>query len=177
MLNFYQNKEQAKKYLAEADKVLPKISSIARGKEIIIASDKHKEIFLVPKEMLHIFNKIRGKGRLLFLGEFFSTIDKGFKPSFNSIAKYAKMIGKRMVIVNQKGEQTFLYGFNLERKFILSFDRSIKIDDYVVVCNESNEALGLGRIIFDLKNSKSEQKVVKNISDLGWYLRHKEGLE
>lgn len=176
MLKFYQNKNEADKYLAEAERMFPGISSVAKGKEIIIASGKHKEIFLISREMLDVFNKMKDKSKILFLGEFFGTKANVFTPSFSTLSKYAAL-SRRKIIVNQKGEQTFLYGFNLEKKFLISFDKELKIDDCAIVCNEHNETLGLGRIIFDLNSSKDEQKVVKNITDLGWYVRHKEGIE
>jgi len=172
MIKFYHDNKEATAYLSKADKTFPGISSVAKGKEIIIASGRYKEIFLVSKELLNMFNRLKDKSRIITIGELFGTVSDTFVPSFSSLSEYAKL-SKKKVFVSQKGEQTFLYGFNLEKKFVVSFDTSIKVDDHVVVCNEHDEVLGLGKVISDFEDSKSEQKVIKNILDLGLCLRHK----
>ena len=176
MLKFYQSQKEAEQLLAEADRQFPGISDVTKGKEIIIASGVNRELYLVTHEMLEFFRRMNNKRRVIMLGDFFGTKSKVFTPSFSTLEKYARA-SKRKVVVNSKGEQTFLYGFNLERKFLKSFDSSIRMDDYVVICNENNEALGFGIVIADLNTKELEQKVVKNVLDLGWYLRHKEGID
>ncbi len=81
------------------------------------------------------------------------------------------------VIVNEKGEENFLYGKDLLLESIIDIKSSIKPGQIVIVLNRENEYIGLGRAINKIIKIKgkvySPQRgfIIENIIDLGWYLR------
>ncbi len=72
---------------------------------------------------------------------------------------------RRFIVVDKKGEQEFLYGHNLEKKRIIKEFNVIK-HSRCIVRNVNGEAIGIGI----LENS-SESSQLRNIQDLGYYLR------
>ena len=68
------------------------------------------------------------------------------------------------VFVNQKAEQLFLYGRDIFMKSIVKGKKS----GTVLVCNEKGEPLGIG---------KFEGETLKNVVDLGFYLRSEDSCQ
>ncbi|NHJ86575.1 MAG: hypothetical protein FK734_14005 [Asgard group archaeon] len=82
---------------------------------------------------------------------------------------------EKKVIINQTAEQLFLYSRDIHSSSILSVDKTLQIGDKVLVMNEDDEFLGIGKIellMNDLaKNENKDKTAIKNLIDLGWYLR------
>jgi len=81
----------------------------------------------------------------------------------------------KRAIINPEAEQLFLYMRDIYCKSIISIKEGLAKEDKVLVANTSNDYLGLGKILLpisDFENPKKGDDVaIKNIIDLGWYLR------
>ncbi|MCK5047574.1 MAG: hypothetical protein KAS22_13395, partial [Candidatus Heimdallarchaeota archaeon] len=81
----------------------------------------------------------------------------------------------KKVIINPDSEQLFLYKRDIHCKSIISIKQGLSRNDKVLVTNTSNDYLGLGKILLsisDFNDPKKEDEVaIKNLIDLGWYLR------
>lgn len=92
-----------------------------------------------------------------------------FFPSFNLLAILA--LGKsNRIIVDSKTAWLFVCGRDIFRNGILSVEGSKLKGAHTLVMNQYNECLGFGRILFSLYG-KRDGVVVKNISDVGDFLR------
>lgn len=102
----------------------------------------------------------------LYLGK----MRKGrFFPSFNLL----KMIGKtkaNKVVVDKKTEWLFICGRDIFKRGIKKVKGSMNKGSYVLILNMNDECLGYGKILHNL-NKTSERVVIKNILDIGDFLR------
>jgi ribosome biogenesis protein Nip4 len=78
-----------------------------------------------------------------------------------------------MVVVNPDSEQRFLYGKHVKSKDVV-WASDLLGEEIVAVYNESDECIGYGKVLTNSSIIKKlgEETVVKNLDDLGWYLRH-----
>jgi 60S ribosome subunit biogenesis protein NIP7 len=72
-------------------------------------------------------------------------------------------ISKGYVVVNRRSERVFLYGRDVLPEGIVEIKPS-NCGGMLVVLSEDREPLGWGRVV-------KRRRIVKNIIDLGWYLR------
>ncbi|NPE08522.1 MAG: hypothetical protein GNW80_09610 [Asgard group archaeon] len=81
----------------------------------------------------------------------------------------------KRAIINPDAEQLFLYKRDIHCKSIISIKKGLSSEDKVLITNTSNDYLGLGKILLpisDINDPKKEDEVaIKNLIDLGWYLR------
>lgn len=174
MLNYIHGGSEARKALDLADKRLPGISKLAAGKEVLIAADETKEIYFVSHELFKIYEILSKQKHPYTIGFYFGKINHVFEPSFGALSKYVKISEYHKVVISRKAEMKFLYGRDVKADQLRKFDKELKKDNEVIVCNKSGEAIGLGRLLLDPKSAKRADVVIKNTMDLGWYLRHKE---
>jgi predicted ribosome-associated RNA-binding protein Tma20 len=80
------------------------------------------------------------------------------------------------VIVDRRTEWLFVCGRDLFGKGIVTLKGSPKKGDLTLVLNEDNECLGFGKIVHDL-NEKKEGVAVRNIADVGDFLRRERRVE
>lgn len=104
----------------------------------------------------------------MYLGKVKGSI---FFPSFLLLAMMAR--GKaNKVVVDDKAAWLFICGRDIFKRGILKIEGSKEKKDYTLVLNQRNECLGFGRIIVHADEAKTEKEVVvRNISDLGDFLR------
>jgi ribosome biogenesis protein Nip4 len=74
------------------------------------------------------------------------------------------------IVVDRKAAWLFVCGRDIFRRGILAVHGSRRKGDYVLVLNEFGECLGFGKITHSL-DAVETQVVVKNISDVGDFLR------
>ena len=107
------------------------------------------------------------KGECIVNKEMKKVIEKLGMPFFAGILKKKPCSLQEMILgrcklprvyVNEKAEQLFLYARDI---FLDSIIKGKK-QGFVLVCNSKNEPLGIG---------KFEGNILKNIIDLGFYLR------
>jgi len=173
MLNYYSDAAEEKKIKQLAESRLRGISKLFDDKHVVIAEGERKEIFLVSAALFKAYKQMKSK-HPFSLGLFFGELNGSeLKFGLPAIEEYAKLSSYHKVIVHKNAEQKFLFGRNLHSEVIVSYDKALKLGDTAVICNQNNEALGLGIVTGDFKSEKRTQ-VIKNMMDLGWYLRHKE---
>jgi ribosome biogenesis protein Nip4 len=105
-----------------------------------------------------------------YAGLYLGKTRKGrFFPSFNLM----KMIGKtkaNKVVVDKKTEWLFICGRDIFKRGIKKVKGSREKGSYVLILNMKDECLGYGKILHNL-NKTGEKVVIKNILDIGDFLR------
>ena len=167
--------ENDKKYYAKmAERKFPGAAKLFEG-NIILARNNRVEIFKVSDELLKIYKLLREYREPYCFSNFIGEATKKFRISLMAIHEYVKL-GKRIVRINEKAEQLFLYGRDVFSSSIVSHTNDFDEGDYVMVCNDKGEALGVGQAMAPAQiiNELGDFIAVKNLMDLGWYLRHEE---
>ncbi|HTY75291.1 MAG TPA: PUA domain-containing protein [Candidatus Nanoarchaeia archaeon] len=103
----------------------------------------------------------------LYLGKVKNSM---FFPSFNFLNMLVRVATNKMVL-DHKAAWLFICGRDLFRKGILSVQGSQRKGDFVLLINEFDECLGFGMIVGDFKGVKSNEVVVRNVLDVGDFLR------
>ncbi|MCK4286704.1 MAG: hypothetical protein KAX18_10905 [Candidatus Lokiarchaeota archaeon] len=83
----------------------------------------------------------------------------------------------QQLILNKKGEKSFLYGNNISKKMIDKIPQKLKNKDFLLVINNLNEIIGISQSQCDrqiIHTLNSENIVAINLSDKGYYLRKKQ---
>jgi len=94
-----------------------------------------------------------------------------FFPSFNLLGLLAKENSSR-VIVDGRTAWLFICGRDIFGRGVVKVQGSAKNNMNILVFNEFSECLGFGRIVGNLtETSNFEQIVVRNVLDLGDFLR------
>ncbi|MGQ9552449.1 MAG: hypothetical protein ACUVUE_08505 [Candidatus Bathycorpusculaceae bacterium] len=105
-----------------------------------------------------------------YAGTYLGKIKNGrFFPSFSLLKILAETEANR-IIVDERTEWLFICGRDVFRRGITEVFGSPKKDDYALILNRHGECLGFGRLIRDI-GDKNGRVVVKNISDIGDFLR------
>jgi ribosome biogenesis protein Nip4 len=174
MLKYTSGRAEDQKVIRLSEKRFKDISQMVSDKNILIASDKKNEVYLVSDDLLKIFNIIKSKKHPYTIGFYFGTINGEFTPGLETLYKYAKICNHHNVVISRKEEMRFLYGRDIRASQLRSFDKNIQPGEEVIICNKSNEAIGLGKVVEPLKKTNRSDVVINNLMDRGWYLRHKE---
>jgi ribosome biogenesis protein Nip4 len=103
----------------------------------------------------------------LYLGK---AKNEGFFPSFNLLAIIARADSNKMA-VDSKTEWLFICGRDIFKRGIISMSKSRKKGDYTLVLNKRGECLGFGKILHGIDQGKRDTVIVKNIADIGDFLR------
>jgi ribosome biogenesis protein Nip4 len=140
------------------------------GAKISLNSDfiveKGGRYFLLNEALLKIARK-----DLYYAGTYLGKVKTGkFFPSFNLLTMLAKGEANK-VVVDKKAAWLFICGRDIFRKGILAVRGSRKKGDHTLVLNEFRECLGFGKIIVRLNEGAKTEVAVKNISDIGDFLR------
>ncbi len=138
------------------------------------AETKLDEALVVKKKDRYFLLNNRLKG--LLSGDFFhagtylgKTKGGAFFPSFSLLALIAE--GKaNKVTVGDRTEWLFICGRDVFAKGITKVVGSRRRGECTLVLNRHGECLGFGRMLGDLQ-AKSKEVAVKNISDVGDFLR------
>lgn len=81
----------------------------------------------------------------------------------------------KKAIINLEAEQLFLYKRDIYCKSVISIKEGLSKGDKVLVINTNTDYLGLGKILLPISDfgdpKKRDEVALKNIMDLGWYLR------
>ena len=97
-----------------------------------------------------------------------------FSPSFNLLSMITLKEANK-TIVDKKTEWLFICGRDIFKKGIVKMLGSKRKNDYTLIVNKYGECLGFGRMLCDLdfggRSLKNEGVVIKNILDLGDFLR------
>jgi ribosome biogenesis protein Nip4 len=128
--------------------------------------EKGGRYFLLNEALLKIVRK-----DFYYAGTFLGKVKNGkFFPSFNLLTMLAKGEANKIVVA-KKAAWLFICGRDIFRKGILAVRGSRKKGDHVLVLNEFGECLGFGKIIGGLGEAAATEVAVKNVSDVGDFLR------
>ena len=75
------------------------------------------------------------------------------------------------IVVEKKSAWLFICGRDIFQKGIISACGSYEKGNHVLVMNEYGDCLGFGRIVSSLNRSMKREVAVKNVSDIGDFLR------
>ena len=127
--------------------------------------EKQNRYFLLNRELKRLIAK-----DFFYAGTYLGKTKNGqFFPSFNLLKIMAKKKTNK-IIVDEKTEWLFICGRDIFRKGITKVIGSKRKGDYALILNQHSECLGFGKILSNLDEEK-EGVAVKNISDLGDFLR------
>jgi len=140
-------------------------ASVILDESLIIK--KQNRYFLLNEDL-----KRQVRKDFFYAGAYLGKIkDAIFFPSFILLA----MIGKEKankIMVDEKTAWLFICGRDVFRRGILKVMGSKRKGDCTLIVNEHNECLGFGKILRNMNKVKDENEViVKNISDIGDFLR------
>jgi ribosome biogenesis protein Nip4 len=128
--------------------------------------EKGGRYFLLNAALLKIVKKT-----FYYAGTYMGKVKNGkFFPSFNLLTMLAKGEANK-IIVNKKAAWLFICGRDVFRQGILAVRGSRKRGDHALVLNEFGECLGFGKIIGSLDEDAKTEVTVKNVSDVGDFLR------
>lgn len=130
--------------------------------------EKAGRYFLLNRKLQELVRK-----DFYYAGVYLGKVKNGvFFPSFNLLAMLAKGRANK-IVVDRKVAWLFICGRDVFRRGVLSMRGSRRKGDYVLVMNDFGECLGLGKILcsFDGETKGKTDVIVKNISDIGDFLR------
>jgi ribosome biogenesis protein Nip4 len=105
-----------------------------------------------------------------YAGTYLGKIKNGkFFPSFSLLRMIAERKANK-IIVDKKTEWLFICGRDIFKQGIIKVMDLKKRGEYTLILNQHEECLGFGKIIHNLNGEKNEL-AVKNISDIGDFLR------
>jgi len=122
--------------------------------------------FLLNKDLMKVSRK-----NFYYAGTYLGKVkNRKFFPSFNLLAMFAEGEANK-IVVEKRAAWLFICGREIFRKGILEVHGSRRKGDHVLVLNEFRECLGFGRIFRGLDGAAMDEVVVKNVSDIGDFLR------
>jgi ribosome biogenesis protein Nip4 len=94
-----------------------------------------------------------------------------FFPSFSLLTMMTDSRANK-TFVDRKTAWLFICGRDVFKKGVLHPKSTVRKGEYTLILNEFNECLGFGKILHNIRKEKDANKVVvKNILDLGNFLR------
>jgi ribosome biogenesis protein Nip4 len=103
----------------------------------------------------------------VYLGK---TKGKTFFPSFYLLAMISQSDANKTT-VDTRTEWLFICGRDVFKKGITSMSKSGKKGDYTLILNAHGDCLGFGSISRSVDDAGRNQVVVKNVADIGDFLR------
>jgi ribosome biogenesis protein Nip4 len=129
-------------------------------------AEKGGRYFLLNEALLKAARK-----DFYYAGTYLGKVKNGkFFPSFNLLAMLAKGEANK-IVVEKKAEWLFICGRDIFQKGILAVRGLHKKGSHTLVLNKFGECLGFGKIISNLHETAKNEVAVKNISDIGDFLR------
>jgi ribosome biogenesis protein Nip4 len=139
-------------------------AKIALNPDFVV--EKAGRYFLLNEALLKFTRK-----NFYYAGIYLGKVKNGkFFPSFNLLAMLA--MGKaNKIVVEKKAAWLFICGRDILRKAIVAVHGSYRKGNHLLVLNEFGECLGFGRIVHSFEGAAESEVIVKNISDVGDFLR------
>jgi len=142
---------------------------------LLIELKESTELYLISKKFEKLLKEINIKPFCAGV-EIGSIRKKKFYPSLALIQLLAEKV-KKKVTVTEPAANLFICGRDIFSKSVIRIDESVRKNDIVIILNKSEEALGIGKVIVNSITIKElgNKVVIKNLLDLGDYIRRKEG--
>lgn len=162
-------KEGLIKYLNYFDESI--FHKITNTHKIVITEGNKTEYYLVSNQIFKTYKKLKEISNPYCVGIYFGRIKNGqFAISLRGIQIINEFTNKKIQL-NEIGELKFIYGKNINDKYIQKIYSDFKIEDLIIIVNYLGETLGLGKAITPVKQNSNKNIMIKNMLDLGWYLR------
>ena len=158
--------EKLKKELAAM--LGPGVDDVFTSRKALFADGEFTEVFLIDEKILKVISSM--KTNPYSAGLFIAKVaGKEVTPSLQLLHQLKP---SKTVVVSPKAEQEFLYGKHVVSREVV-WSSPLLGKEMVVVCNEADEKLGYGVALTnsDIMRKLGGEVVVRNICDLGWYLR------
>ncbi|UCC19768.1 MAG: hypothetical protein JSV62_00390 [Promethearchaeota archaeon] len=144
-------------------------------------NEQYPSIYLIPSNLKEILKAFSLQKQINSMGLYFGFLKKErFYLSLEG-AEFLyknKLISKSLQInVNSNGEKSILYGNEILKNMILKVPNSLKINDLILIFNQENELIALGKSQIDYniyQSLGSKEIVAQNLTDKGYYLRKKQ---
>ena len=136
------------------------------------------ELFLIPQQLQPVTNKIKNLTTIKFSG-----IPLGFiknKRLYLSLEaaelffNLHKIDSRNLLILNENGEKSVLYGNPIKKGMILEISSEIQVNNIIFLINKNQEFLGLGLLKVNYekyRKLKNNDNIALNLVDKGSYLR------
>lgn len=140
------------------------------------ASVHLNESFIARKQDRYFLINERLRGLIqedfFYIGAYLGKVKNGiFFPSFILLAMLAEEKSNK-IVVDDKTAWLFICGRDIFKRGVRDVLGSKRKGDYALIVNGNDECLGFGRILHNIGEVRDKNKVVvKNISDLGDFLR------
>ena len=133
------------------------------------------EAFVVEKAQRYYLLNPRlqkfARNDFYYAGLYLGKVKRGvFFPSFNLLKILADVAPNR-VVVDKKAAWLFICGRDIFRKGTAKVQGSQRKGDRTLVLNEFGECLGFGKIVSKLDVAAGNDVVVRNVLDVGDFLR------
>mgnify|MGYP000167906647 CR=1 FL=1 len=141
-----------------------------------MACDKYCEIHYVTNQCMEIFVKriISQNKHPYSLGLFIGwRMNEVFIPSpwlFNYIYNCIGKV-KAAIEIDEKASHLYLYGRDIFSSSIMKIYEPIEKNSYVAILDFEGEIIGVGLVLKHPLEAEEKEVVVKNIFDMGWFLR------
>jgi ribosome biogenesis protein Nip4 len=139
-------------------------ASIELDRDLIV--NKSNRYFLLNENLKALIAK-----DFFYAGAYLGkTRGKTFFPSFHLLTMIAQSDANKTTI-NRKTEWLFTCGRDVFKGGIADMSRPLEKGDYTLILNTYGDCLGFGKITRSLDNARKNQVIVKNITDIGDFLR------
>lgn len=140
---------------------------------ISIQREESNTIYLIPMDWIGRIEEYGGYD-IRSMGIQMGELARGkFRLSLQILPALAR-ITDRVLVVSQKGAETFTYGRSIIKESVVKLGSPMRKGQRVLVLNERLECLGLAALSIDgdrLERLAKEKLVAKNLVDIGAYVR------
>jgi ribosome biogenesis protein Nip4 len=127
---------------------------------------KNERYFLLSRNLERLITK-----EFFYAGTYLGKVkDETFFPGFNLLTMIAQTNANK-IIVDKKAEWLFICGRDIFERGIIDASKSLRKGDYTLIVNERGDCLGFGRIVHNIGEKDGKKVVVRNIADVGDFLR------
>jgi ribosome biogenesis protein Nip4 len=140
-------------------------TSISLKENLIV--EKKNRYFLLDTRLKEVISK-----DFYCAGVYLGKLKKGvFFPGFNLLAMIGDNKDANKIMLDERTEWLFIVGRDIFKQGIVEVTGSKKRGDYTIVMNQHGECLGFGKVLCNIDEEVNKRVVVKNISDIGDFLR------
>lgn len=144
------------------------VAQLLRDKHLLIGKGNRQEVYLLSTPLWQLYQSACTQRHPYFVGLHLGELHAaGFVPSLHALQRLAARPRASVVVATTaEGAQRFMYGRDLEPNQLQQVPPKAE-DREMLVVNERGEGIGFGTLVTDKKG----KTVLKNRTDLGWYLR------
>ena len=145
------------------------ITGLFDEKQLLVGRGRRNEVYIVSSAVWSLYQQIHPNRYPYFLGQFLGELTSTrFQPSLQILPILVRACRDSVkVMVNEAGEQRFLYGQSLTEDHLVSSSSELEKGQRILVVDEQSEGLGFGLV----KQVSKSTVTITNQQDLGWYLR------